>query len=112
MVGHTCVFNAGIRKVKEYVQQESGRVYYLYARRTNLGPIRRDVNALWDLAPHDIAIVNYLRGSTPQRASPGGGTVLGNSAGGGGLITRDYPDNGLAHVHGSGPTSADSGERV
>src|SRR2546429_7034458 len=47
------VFNAGVRKVKEYVQKGDGRVYYLYARRTNLGPIRRDVNAVWDLAPHD-----------------------------------------------------------
>jgi len=37
MVGHTFVFNAGIRKVKEYVKDQNGRVYYLYARRTNLG---------------------------------------------------------------------------
>src|SRR5439155_1256275 len=66
MVGHTFVFNAGIQKVKEYVQMSSGRVYYLYARRTNLGPIRHDVNALWDLAPHDIAIFNYLLDSVPE----------------------------------------------
>src|SRR2546429_5135073 len=43
MVGHTFIFNAGIRKVKEYVKQDTGRVYYLYARRTNLGPIRREI---------------------------------------------------------------------
>src|SRR6266480_4753010 len=79
MVGHTFIFNAGVRKVKEYVQQDSGRVYYLYARRTNLGPIRRDVNALWDLAPHDIAIFNYLLNSTPEWVSAIGGKVLGNS---------------------------------
>src|SRR5882672_7683281 len=46
MVGHTFIFNAGVRKVKEYVQKGDGRVYYLYARRTNLGPIRHDVNAV------------------------------------------------------------------
>jgi predicted dehydrogenase len=99
MVGHTFLFNTGIRKVKEYVQQDGGRVYYLYARRTNLGPIRRDVNALWDLAPHDIAIFNYLLDSTPQWVSAVGGKVLRNSRDDVGFISLGYPDNVLAHVH-------------
>jgi len=99
MVGHTFIFNAGVRKVKEYVQAEDGRVYYLYARRTNLGPIRRDVNALWDLAPHDIAIFNYLLDSTPQWVSAVGGKVLGNCRDDVGFISLGYPDNVLAHVH-------------
>ena len=99
MVGHTFIFNAGVRKVKEYVQDDRGRVYYLYARRTNLGPIRRDVNALWDLAPHDIAIFNYLLGSTPQWVSAVGGKVLGNCRDDVGFISLGYPDNVLAHVH-------------
>jgi predicted dehydrogenase len=60
MVGHTFLYNPGIRKVKEYIDQASvGNIHYLYARRTNLGPIRQDVNALWDLAPHDISIFNH-----------------------------------------------------
>ena len=99
MVGHTFIFNAGVRKVKEYVQQDSGRVYYLYARRTNLGPIRRDVNALWDLAPHDIAIFNYLLNSTPGWVSAIGGKVLGNCRDDVGFISLGYPNNVLAHVH-------------
>jgi predicted dehydrogenase len=99
MVGHTFIFNAGVRKVKEYVQQDSGRVYYLYARRTNLGPIRRDVNALWDLAPHDIAIFNYLLNSTPEWVSAIGGKVLGNCRDDVGFISLGYPNNVLAHVH-------------
>ena len=99
MVGHTFLFNAGVRKVKEYVQQAGGRVYYLYARRTNLGPIRRDVNALWDLAPHDIAIFNYLLDSTPQWVSAVGGRVLRNCRDDVGFISLGYPDNVLAHVH-------------
>ncbi len=99
MVGHTFIFNAGVRKVKEYVQQAGGRVYYLYARRTNLGPIRRDVNALWDLAPHDIAIFNYLLDSTPQWVSAVGGRVLRNCRDDVGFISLGYPDNVLAHVH-------------
>src|SRR5882724_6547846 len=99
MVGHTFVFNAGVRKVKEYVQKDGGRVYYLYARRTNLGPIRRDVNALWDLAPHDIAIFNYLLDGTPQWVSAVGGKVLRNCRDDVGFISLGYPDNVLAHVH-------------
>jgi predicted dehydrogenase len=99
MVGHTFLFNAGVRKVKEYVQHDGGRVYYLYARRTNLGPIRRDVNALWDLAPHDIAIFNYLLDSTPQWVSAVGGKVLRNCRDDVGFISLGYPDNVLAHVH-------------
>src|SRR6266513_2659403 len=99
MVGHTFVFNAGIRKVKEYVKDGNGRVYYLYARRTNLGPIRRDVNALWDLAPHDIAIFNYLLDATPEWVSAVGGKVLGNSRDDVGFVSLGYPGNVLAHVH-------------
>jgi predicted dehydrogenase len=99
MVGHTFVFNAGVRKVKEYVQNGGGRVYYLYARRTNLGPIRRDVNALWDLAPHDIAIFNYLLDGTPLWVSAVGGKVLRNCRDDVGFISLGYPENVLAHVH-------------
>src|SRR5205085_1493402 len=99
MVGHTFIFNAGVRKVKEYVKQDTGRVYYLYARRTNLGPIRRDVNALWDLAPHDIAIFNYLLDAAPEWVSAVGGKVLGNSRDDVGFVSLGYPDNILGHVH-------------
>jgi predicted dehydrogenase len=99
MVGHTFVFNSGIQKVKEYIQQGDGKVYYMYARRTNLGPIRRDVNALWDLAPHDIAIFNYLLDSTPDWVSAVGGKVLRNCREDVGFISLGYPENILAHIH-------------
>jgi predicted dehydrogenase len=99
MVGHTFIFNSGVRKVKEYVQKGDGRVYYLYSRRTNLGPIRHDVNALWDLAPHDIAIFNYLLDKIPEWVSAVGGKVLHNCRHDVGFISLGYPDNVLAHVH-------------
>jgi predicted dehydrogenase len=99
MVGHTFLFNAGVRKVKEYVQKGDGRVYYLYARRTNLGPIRHDVNAIWDLAPHDIAIFNYLLDSTPEWVCAVGGKVLRNCRDDVGFISIGYPGDILAHIH-------------
>src|SRR5437879_11428181 len=99
MVGHTFIFNAGVRKVKEYVQEESGRVYYLYASRTNLGPIRHDVNALWALAPHDISIFNYLLDSTPEWVSAVGNKVLRNAREDVGFVTLGYPNNIVGHIH-------------
>ena len=98
MVGHTFIFNSGIQKVKEYNQPGQGRVYYAYARRTNLGPIRRDVNALWDLAPHDIAIFNYLLDSVPEWVSAVGGRVLRNCREDVGFISLGYPGNILGHI--------------
>ena len=66
MVGHIFLFNAGIRKVKELVDAgEIGAVRYLAAVRTNLGPIRSDVNAAYDLASHDISVFNWLLGAEP-----------------------------------------------
>jgi predicted dehydrogenase len=100
MVGHTFLYNAGIRKVKAYLDQgKIGRVYYLYARRTNLGPIRRDVNALWDLAPHDVSIFNYLLDSAPEWVSAVGVKVLRNSREDVGFISIGYHDGIVGHVH-------------
>src|SRR5258708_31290598 len=79
MVGHTFVFNAGIQKVREYVQIGQGRVYYFYLRMSNLAPIRRDVNALWDLAPPAFAIFTYLLDTVPEWVTPVAGTVRRNS---------------------------------
>jgi predicted dehydrogenase len=100
MAGHTFVYNAGIRKVKSYLQADAiGRIYYLYARRTNLGPIRHDVNALWDLAPHDIAIFNYLLDSAPIWVSAVGVRVLQNSREDVGFISLGYPGDIVGHIH-------------
>jgi predicted dehydrogenase len=100
MVGHTFLYNAGIRKIKTYIQQaEVGRVYYLYARRTNLGPIRRDVNALWDLAPHDVSIFNYLLDSVPEWVSAVGVKVLQNCHEDVGFISLGYQNGIVGHIH-------------
>ena len=99
MVGHTFVYNAGIRKVKEYIQQSRGEIYYLYSSRTNLGPIRHDVNALWDLASHDIAIFNYLLESTPEWVSAVGAKVLRNCREDVGFVSLGYSGDIVAHIH-------------
>lgn len=102
MVGHTFVYNAGIRKMKEYIDVAPDQIYYLYALRTNLGPIRADVNALWDLASHDVAIFNFLLDSTPRWVSAVGAKVLRNCREDVGFITLGYEgphDEIVGHIH-------------
>lgn len=100
MVGHTFLYNMGIRRVKDYIDQDTtGRVYYLYSQRTNLGPIRQDVNAIWDLAPHDISIFNYLLDSTPTWVSATGSKVLQNCREDVGFISLGYEDGVVGHIH-------------
>jgi predicted dehydrogenase len=101
MVGHTFIYNPGVRKVKEYVR-DGQEVYYLHSSRTNLGPIRGDVNAVWDLATHDIAIINYLLDDTPRWASAVGAKVLRNCREDVGFVTLGYQRESaeiVAHIH-------------
>ena len=100
MVAHTFLYNPGIRKMKECMQSEDfGRLYYVHSTRTNLGPIRQDVNALWDLAPHDISIFNYLLGEQPVWASAVGSCALGSSREDVGFITLGYSNRVIGNIH-------------
>lgn len=100
LVGHTFLYNTGIRRIKEYIDSEEiGRVYYAYARRTSLGPIRHDVNAIWDLAAHDVAIFNYLLDAQPEWVSGVGAKVLHNAREDVGFISLGYPGGLLGHIH-------------
>jgi predicted dehydrogenase len=100
MVGHTFLYNAGIRKFKELVSgEEFGRMYYLHATRTNLGPIRQDVNAVWDLAPHDISIFDYLLGTLPTHVSAVGSKLLENGWEDVAFITLTYPNDVIGNIH-------------
>lgn len=100
MVGHVFLFNPGIVKLKEYIQSgELGQIHYAHSERTNLGPFRYDVNALWDLAPHDISIFNYLFDRAPMSVSARGQRCLGTSLEDLAFATLEYPDNILVNVH-------------
>jgi predicted dehydrogenase len=100
MVGHTFLYNPAVRKVKEYITKgDAGRIYYLYARRTNMGPIRHDVNVLWDLSPHDISIFNYLLDGTPEWVSAVGAKVLRNGREDVGFVSLGYYPDIIAHIH-------------
>ena len=100
MVGHTFVYNPAVQRLKRYASDgELGEIYYLYSQRTNLGPIRSDVNALWDLASHDISIFNYLLDDVPEWVSAVGARVLRNEREDVGFVSLGYSDGVVGHVH-------------
>jgi predicted dehydrogenase len=67
MVGHTFIYSAPVRKIKEILYSgEIGDLLYVCSRRLNLGLFQKDINVAWDLAPHDIAIILYLLEETPS----------------------------------------------
>ncbi len=66
MVGHTFLYSPAVRRIKEIVDSgDLGEIRYISARRLNLGLFQKDINVAWDLAPHDISIVQYIIGAPP-----------------------------------------------
>lgn len=99
MVGHIFLFNPGIVKLKELLKFNNlGKLYYLSATRTNLGPVRNDVNAVYDLASHDISIFNFILDSIPTEVSAVGASFLQKSIEDVAFISLKYPGNILANI--------------
>lgn len=102
MVGHVFLFNLAVQQVRKYITSgELGRIYYISMVRTNLGPIRLDVNAAWDLMSHDISIVNYWLGTEPETASAVGGTWINAGTEDVVFATLRYPGGVLVNLHAS-----------
>jgi predicted dehydrogenase len=100
MVGHIFLFNPGIEYLSQSIRDKiAGRLYYLNAIRTNLGPFRRDVNAAWDLASHDIYIFNHLLRERPVAVAATGARYLRSSVEDIVFLTLQYPDGVLGHIH-------------
>ena len=80
MVGHTYLFNSCVEKIKEIINDNSfGKIHSISMERTNFGPIRKDVNVIWDLATHDISIILYLLGDIDfSKIEVIGNTILNN----------------------------------
>ncbi len=73
MVDHTYLFHPAVKRAQEVVNSGClGDLRYGYAARTNLGPVRQDVDSLWDLAIHDIAIFNHCLGQPPVQVQATG----------------------------------------
>lgn len=100
MVGHVFLFNNGIMKLHDLMAADAlGRIHYLDAVRTNLGPVRGDVNALFDLGSHDLSIFNYLLDSRPDAVSATGSCISQDRNEDVCFATFHYPGGALAHLH-------------
>jgi len=100
MVGQVFLFNAAIRRVKEYLDQgKLGQIFYISMVRTNLGPIRMDVNAAWDLAAHDVAIVNYWLEAVPTHAAAHGGSWINPGIEDAAFANLWYGNGVIANLH-------------
>jgi predicted dehydrogenase len=100
MVGHTFVYNPAVRALKEIIDsREIGRIHYVDAVRASLGLFQRDLNVLWDLAPHDISILLYLLRSNPVSVSARGIACVQDNIEDVAYISLRFADNILAHLH-------------
>ena len=100
MVGHVFLFNNAVRAAREILRGGAlGRVHYVHSERTNLGPVRTDVSALWDLAPHDVSILHYWLGRPPLRAVGKGGDFMNAGIEDVVFATLEFPDRILASLH-------------
>ena len=100
MVGHTFLFNSAVHKLKELVDTgRVGEIYYLMATRTHMGLVRRDVSVLWDLAPHDVVIMNYLVNALPERVSAVEARPLKLKWGDVAFVNLFYPNGVVGSLH-------------
>lgn len=99
-VDHTFIYTGAVRKIKEYIQKgELGDLFYFDSVRVNLGLFQHDVNVLWDLAPHDVSIMHFLLGETPESVVATGSVHLNNALEDVAYLTIYYPNNLIAHIH-------------
>ena len=101
MVGHTFLFNSAVRYVKSIIESgELGDIRYIYSQRLNLGRIRDDVDALWNLAPHDISIIQYwLNEPEPIKIDKIGMDYVQKGIDDVAFMNIAYPNNIMAHIH-------------
>jgi len=101
-VGHIFLYNAAVQKLKEYVTNgELGNICYIFSSRLNLGPVRTDVNALWDLATHDISIILHLIDSEPVSVNCQGLAYLNNKIHDVCTVTIHFKNGCMAILHSS-----------
>lgn len=101
MVGHTFLFNSAVRYVKKLIDAgDLGDVRYIYSQRLNLGKIRSDVDSLWNLAPHDISIIQYWLGDPkPLSVVRSGADYIQDSIDDVVFMSIMYPKKVMANIH-------------
>jgi len=100
MVDHTFLYTGAVKKIKQLVEDGIlGDLYYFDSVRVNLGLFQHDVNVVWDLAPHDIAIMDYVIGERPQAVVATGAGHFGRGLEDIAYLTFYYRQNVIAHIN-------------
>lgn len=99
MVDHTFLFTGAVQKIRQLIEGgELGRLYYYDSMRVNLGLFQHDVDVLWDLAPHDLSIADYIIGKQAEAVvATGAGHLNGHADVA--FMTVYFPDNVIAHFN-------------
>ena len=99
MVDHTFLFSGAVRKIRQLVDDGTlGPLYYFDSTRVNLGLFQHDVSVVWDLAPHDLSIMDHIIGQKPEAVVATGGNHL-NDLADMAFITVYFPANVTAHIN-------------
>src|SRR5580658_9740102 len=99
MVDHTFLFTGAVKKIRQLMDDNTlGKLYYYDSTRVNLGLFQHDVNVLWDLAPHDLSIVDYLIKTSPEAVVATGQNHL-NGHEDVAFMTLYFPQNVIAHIN-------------
>ena len=99
-VGHIFLFNPSVIKVKALIDEGTlGEIHYMEARRTNLGPVREDVDAIWDLASHDFSILAYWLDAWPRKIGSNACKILQNGPADLGLCNLVFDNNTFASCY-------------
>ncbi|MFZ0743821.1 MAG: Gfo/Idh/MocA family oxidoreductase [Terracidiphilus sp.] len=99
MVDHTFLFTGAVKKISQLLNEGAlGNLYYYDSTRVNLGLFQHDVNVLWDLAPHDLSIMDFLIKADPEAiVATGQGHLNGHEDVA--FVTLYFPDNVIAHIN-------------
>lgn len=99
MVDHTFLFTGAVRKIRQLIDNGTlGNLYYYDSTRVNLGLFQHDVNVIWDLAPHDLSIMDFLIKTRPEAVSATGQKHL-NGHEDVAFITVYFPERLIAHIN-------------
>jgi len=100
MVDHTFVYTDAVKKIRDLIaSNELGEIYYYDAVRVNLGLFQHDVNVIWDLAIHDLSIMDYVLPAKPIAVSTTGISHVPGQPENVAYITLFFADTQIAHVH-------------
>lgn len=100
MVGHILEYHPACVKLVELVRSgELGELRYVYSNRLSLGKVRREENILWSFAPHDVAIINRIVGSLPEKVSAFGAAYVQEDIADVTVTNLAYPNGIRAHIH-------------